>query len=43
MEVVPRLYDALKQNLDEPPVEDVYAFLSQVLPNSPRPNSPPPR
>jgi flagellum-specific ATP synthase len=41
MEIVPRLYDALKQNLDEAPVEDVFAFLSQTLPNSPRANAPP--
>lgn len=43
MEMVPRLYDALKQSLDEPPVEDVFAHLTQVLPNGPRSNSPPPR
>jgi flagellum-specific ATP synthase len=36
MEIVPRLYDALKQGLDEAPVEDVFAFLSQTLPGSPR-------
>lgn len=39
MEIVPRLYDALKQNLDEDPVEDVFAFLSQTLPSSPRSGS----
>lgn len=39
MEIVPRLYDALKQDLDEAPVEDVYAFLSQTLPASPRSGS----
>lgn len=36
MEIVPRVYEAMKQSLDEPPVEDVYAYLSQVLPNGQR-------
>jgi len=43
LEVVPRLYDALKQDLNDPPIEDVYAFLSQLLPNQPRSNSQPSR
>jgi flagellum-specific ATP synthase len=40
LDIVPRLYDALKQDLNEPPVEDVFAFLSQTLPSPPRSNSP---
>ncbi|WP_415072044.1 FliI/YscN family ATPase [Hyphomicrobium sp.] len=36
MEIVPRVYEAMKQTLDEPPVEDVYAYLSQVLPSGQR-------
>jgi flagellum-specific ATP synthase len=36
MEIVPRVYEAMKQTLDEPPTEDVFAFLSQVLPNGQR-------
>jgi flagellum-specific ATP synthase len=43
LDIVPRLYDALKQDLNEAPVEDVFAFLTQSLPNSPRSNSPPHR
>jgi flagellum-specific ATP synthase len=41
LEIVPRLYDALKQSLDESPVEDVFAYLSQKLPGgaAPRQNS----
>jgi flagellum-specific ATP synthase len=31
LEIVPRVYEAIKQSLDDPPVEDVYAFLSQTL------------
>ncbi|MEQ1714574.1 MAG: FliI/YscN family ATPase [Hyphomicrobium sp.] len=31
IELVPRLYDALKQQLDTPSVDDVYAFLFQSL------------
>ncbi|MFA5957181.1 MAG: FliI/YscN family ATPase [Hyphomicrobium sp.] len=41
MEIVPRVYEALKQTLDEAPVEDVYAYLSQVLPGGQRQNSAP--
>ena len=40
MEVVPRLYDAMKQDLEEAPVDDVFAFLSQKLPGAPRQTSP---
>lgn len=40
LDIVPRLYEALKQDLNEPPVEDVFAFLSQTLPSPPRSNSP---
>jgi flagellum-specific ATP synthase len=36
MEIVPRVYEAMKQSLDEAPVEDVYAYLSQVLPGGQR-------
>jgi flagellum-specific ATP synthase len=36
LEIVPRVYEAMKQSLDDPPVEDVYAYLSQVLPNGQR-------
>jgi flagellum-specific ATP synthase len=45
LEIVPRLYDALKQGLDEAPVEDVFAYLSQKLPGgaAPRQNSSSPR
>jgi flagellum-specific ATP synthase len=43
MEVVPRLYDALKQNLDEAPIEDVFTHLTQVLQNAPRSNATSPR
>jgi flagellum-specific ATP synthase len=45
LEIVPRLYDALKQGLDESPVEDVFAYLSQKLPGgaAPRQNSSSPR
>lgn len=42
LETVPRVYDALKQDLNEPPVEDVFAFLAQTLSN-PRANAPPQR
>ncbi|RUO98700.1 FliI/YscN family ATPase [Hyphomicrobium sp.] len=31
MEIVPRVYEAIKQNLDDPPVEDVFGYLSQTL------------
>lgn len=43
LDIVPRLYEALKQDLNEPPVEDVFAFLSQTLPSPQRPNSHPSR
>jgi flagellum-specific ATP synthase len=43
MEIVPRLYDALKQDLDEAPVGDVFAYLSQTFPSAPRSGAPPPR
>jgi flagellum-specific ATP synthase len=43
MEIVPRVYEAVKQNLDDPPVEDVFAYLSQVLPGGQRQNSASPR
>jgi flagellum-specific ATP synthase len=45
LEIVPRLYDALKQGLDESPVEDVFAYLSQKLPGgaAPRQTSSSPR
>ncbi|HML28390.1 MAG TPA: FliI/YscN family ATPase [Hyphomicrobium sp.] len=36
MEIVPRVYEAMKQSLEEAPVEDVYAYLSQVLPGGQR-------
>lgn len=39
VEIVPRLYDAMKQDLEEPPVEDVFSYLSQKLPGAPRPNA----
>jgi flagellum-specific ATP synthase len=42
LETVPRVYDALKQDLNESPVEDVFAFLAQTLSN-PRANAPPSR
>jgi flagellum-specific ATP synthase len=31
MDIVPKVYEAMKQHLDDPPVEDVFAFLSQAL------------
>ncbi|MEQ1670603.1 MAG: FliI/YscN family ATPase [Hyphomicrobium sp.] len=31
VELVPRLYELLKQDLNAPPVDDVYAFLAQAL------------
>jgi flagellum-specific ATP synthase len=43
MEIVPRLYDALKQDLDEAPVGDVFAYLSQTFPGAPRSGAAPPR
>ncbi|WP_045834892.1 FliI/YscN family ATPase [Hyphomicrobium sp. 99] len=32
MEIVPRVYEAMKQDLDEEPVADVFAYLSETLP-----------
>jgi flagellum-specific ATP synthase len=32
MEIVPRLYDILKQDLNDAPVEDIFALLAQRLP-----------
>ena len=43
MEIVPRVYDAMKQDLNEDPVEDVFAYLSQTLPGGQKAGSPPPR
>jgi flagellum-specific ATP synthase len=43
LEIVPRVYEAMKQDLDDAPVQDVFAFLSQVLPGAPRQDSPFPR
>jgi flagellum-specific ATP synthase len=43
MEIVPRVYEAIKQSLDDAPVEDVYGYLSQVLPGGQRQNSASPR
>ncbi|MBA2125964.1 flagellar protein export ATPase FliI [Hyphomicrobium methylovorum] len=43
MEIVPRLYDGLKQSLDEPPVADVFSFLSQMLPGGSRNGTQQPR
>ena len=40
---VPRVYEAIKQNLDDPPVEDVFSYLSQVLPGGQRHNTGSPR
>ncbi|XRC81592.1 FliI/YscN family ATPase [Hyphomicrobium sp. B1] len=39
MEIVPRVYDAMKQSLDEDPVDDVYTYLSQVLQGGQRQHS----
>jgi flagellum-specific ATP synthase len=39
MEIVPRVYEAMKQDLDEAPVEDVFALLAQKLPGGQRQNS----
>jgi flagellum-specific ATP synthase len=41
MDVVPRVYEAIKQDLDEPPVEDVFAHLSQTLSGGHRANGAP--
>jgi len=43
MEIVPRVYEAIKQGLDEEPVEDVFAYLSQTLPGGQKPGSQHPR
>lgn len=43
MEIVPRVYEAMKQDLDEDPVADVFAYLSETLPGGQRSNSAPPR
>jgi flagellum-specific ATP synthase len=43
MEIVPRVYEAMKQNLDDPPVEDVFGYLSQVLPGGQRQGAGSPR
>lgn len=32
VEMVPRIYDAMKQDLAEPPTADVFAYLAQALP-----------
>jgi flagellum-specific ATP synthase len=39
MDIVPKVYEAMKQHLDDPPVEDVFAFLSQALQGGQRHNS----
>ncbi len=41
MDVVPRVYEAIKQDLDDPPVEDVFAHLSQTLSGGQRANGAP--
>lgn len=40
VEMVPRVYDALKQDLEAEPVLDVFGFLAQTLPSAPKPNPP---
>ena len=39
MEIVPRVYEAMKQALDDAPVDDVFTYLSQVLPGGQRQNN----
>ncbi|MBS0238472.1 MAG: flagellar protein export ATPase FliI [Proteobacteria bacterium] len=43
MEIVPRVYEAIKQDLDEEPVEDVFAYLSQKLPGGQKSGAQPSR
>lgn len=43
MEIVPRVYEAMKQDLDEEPVADVFGYLSETLPGGQKTGTPPPR